>query len=178
MAQEVKKPEAPETPEPKPEERFWMAAADMRKEFERLFGSLAQTAAWLPRKAEMLNLRPAWNWIGFQPSFSPMVDLVEKPEAYVVIAELPGIEAKDISLDLSGDVLTITGEKVQDTEHSDANFHFQERHYGAFQRAVTVPSSVNSDAIVASFDKGTLTVTLPKLTAGTVAPKKIAISTP
>ena len=163
MAQEVKKPEAPETPEPKPEERFWMAAADMRKEFERLFGSLA---------------RPAWNWIGFQPSFSPMVDLVEKPEAYVVIAELPGIEAKDISLDLSGDVLTITGEKVQDTEHSDANFHFQERHYGAFQRAVTVPSSVNSDAIVASFDKGTLTVTLPKLTAGTVAPKKIAISTP
>lgn len=179
MAQEVKKSEEEKkTLEPKAEDRFWVSATELRKEFDRLFGTLMQPASWLPHKPDALNFRPLWNWAGMSGAFSPAVDLLEKDGEYTIVAEIPGVEAGDLNVDISGETLTITGDKSQSSEHQDKNFHIQERHHGAFQRSFPLPHGVDSDKITAAFDKGVLTVTLPKINGTGTASKKVAITTP
>jgi HSP20 family protein len=93
----------------------------------------------------------------------PSVDMSETKDNYVVKAELPGLEAKDVDVSISGDVLTIKGEKKKEEEEKDEHHHYVERYYGSFQRSFRFPSNVKSDKIDATFDKGILKVTLPKV---------------
>ena len=92
----------------------------------------------------------------------PAIDISETKEAIIVRAELPGMDPKEIEINLTGDVLTIKGEKRQKTEEKDENFHRIETRYGAFQRSIRVPVSVDSGKIQAKYDKGVLKITLPK----------------
>lgn len=94
--------------------------------------------------------------------WSPSVDLSETKDNFTVKAELPGMEAKDIDVSLSGDVLTIKGEKKKEQEEKDEHHHYVERYYGSFQRSFQLPTSVQADKVEASFDKGVLKVILPK----------------
>jgi HSP20 family protein len=92
----------------------------------------------------------------------PSLDVSETKNDLVVKAELPGMDPKDIDISLSNGLLTITGEKKQEKEEKDENYHLIERSYGSFTRSVRLPREVQSDKITASFKNGVLRVTLPK----------------
>jgi len=93
----------------------------------------------------------------------PSVDVSETKNNFVVKAELPGLEAKDVNVSISADVLTIKGEKKTTEEEKDEHYHRIERYSGTFQRVFQLPSGVKGDMIEATFDKGVLKVTLPKV---------------
>lgn len=95
--------------------------------------------------------------------WSPSVDLSETKDNFVVKAELPGLEVKDIDVSISGEVLTIRGEKKKEEEEKGEHHHYVERFYGSFQRSFRLPTNVQADKVEASFDKGVLKITLPKV---------------
>jgi len=94
--------------------------------------------------------------------WTPRTDVAETKDSVTIKAELPGLEAKDVEVSLSGDMLTIKGEKKQEKEEKDEHHHLVERTYGAFSRMVQLPAPVAADKIKANFKNGVLTVTLPK----------------
>lgn len=99
----------------------------------------------------------------FNEMWSPSVDISETKDDFVVKAELPGLEAKDVNVSISGNVLTIKGEKKAEEEEKDEHYHRVERYSGSFQRVFQLPSGVKADKVEANFDKGVLKVTLPKV---------------
>lgn len=92
----------------------------------------------------------------------PMTDVTETDKEIEITAELPGLEDKDVQINLADNVLTIRGEKKSEKEQKDKNYRMVERSYGAFERSIELPEGVNADAIKASISKGVLTVTVPK----------------
>ena len=82
---------------------------------------------------------------------------------FMIKAELPGMDEKDVNVAISGDVLTIKGEKKKEEEEKDKHHYRTEHHYDSFQRSFQLPSSIKADKIQADFDKGILKVTLPKV---------------
>ena len=102
---------------------------------------------------------------GLQPlqaEYTPAVDVKETAEAVVVKAEVPGMDAKEINISVTGNVLTIKGEKKSEREEKEENYHLVERSYGSFSRSLKLPAAVELDKIEAKYDKGVLTVTCPK----------------
>lgn len=91
--------------------------------------------------------------------FSPAVDIDEKDGNYVVSADLPGMKKEDIKIDLSDNVLTISGERSREEK---AEGKYTERVYGKFTRSFSLPTKVNADKIQAQFSDGVLHITLPK----------------
>ncbi|MBW2057703.1 MAG: Hsp20/alpha crystallin family protein [Deltaproteobacteria bacterium] len=98
----------------------------------------------------------------FRGQWVPSVDLSETPKEIVVRAEIPGMDAKDIDISLSNGVLTIRGQKEQEREDKEENFHRIERSYGSFSRSIRLPAEVESDKIKATCRNGVLKITLPK----------------
>jgi HSP20 family protein len=92
----------------------------------------------------------------------PSLDVSETKNDLVVKAEVPGIDAKDIDVSLSDGVLTIKGEKRQEKEEKEADYHLVERSYGAFARSIQLPKEVKDDKISASYKDGILMIALPK----------------
>ncbi len=92
----------------------------------------------------------------------PTIDLTETKDKLLIKADLPGLEAKDVDLSITGDLLTIRGEKKKEAETKDEHFFCVERYEGTFQRQIRLPAHVKTDKIDAKFDKGILTITLPK----------------
>jgi len=103
----------------------------------------------------------------------PRVELNETDKEVKVVAELPGLEQKDVGVELADGVLTISGEKKSETE--DKGRFFSERYYGRFERRIPV-DDVDPDKVDASFKNGVLTVMLPKLPAAQQKVKRIAIN--
>lgn len=93
---------------------------------------------------------------------APVVDVYEEKDEVVVKAELPGLEKSDIEVNISDSELTLKGEKKQEQEIKEENFHRRERSYGAFLRTVELPSDVQADKVKASFKNGVLEVRVPK----------------
>jgi HSP20 family protein len=112
---------------------------------------------------------------GLQPEFAPAVDVKETDTQIVVKAEVPGMDPKDINISVTGEVLTIKGEKKSEREEKEENYHLVERSYGSFSRSLALPAAVDLDKIEAKYDKGVLTVTCPKKEE--VKPKAIEIKT-
>jgi len=99
----------------------------------------------------------------FSEEWSPSVDISETEDKLLIKAELPGLEAKDVNISISGNLLTIKGEKKKEEEEKDEHHHYIERYVGTFQRSFRLPVNVQADKIEAAFDKGVLNVTLPKV---------------
>jgi HSP20 family protein len=142
----------------------------LRGEMDRLFDRFG-----FPSLRRMLDMEP-----GFRPassfSFSaPAIDMSEDDKAYKISAELPGLDAKDVDLSISGGTLILKGEKRQEKEEKEKNYYFSERAYGSFQRAFELPSSVDREKIAADFSKGVLTITLPKTPDAQKQQKKIDV---
>jgi len=100
----------------------------------------------------------------FAKGWTPMVDISETKDKLIAKAELPGLDPEDIKLSLSGDLLTIQGEKKTEKEEKDEQHYSMERYCGEFQRSLRLPMEVQVDKIDARFDKGVLTITMPKTT--------------
>ena len=94
--------------------------------------------------------------------WNPAVDLYEKDDHFMIKAELPGVDKKDIKIDLQDRLLTLSGERTYDNEVKEENYYRRERSYGKFQRAFTLPADVDSDKIKAEFKDGVLQIEVPK----------------
>lgn len=92
----------------------------------------------------------------------PSVDVTETDKEIEITAELPGLEEKDVQINLSDNLLTIRGEKKAEKEQKDKNYRIVERSYGSFERTLELPEGINAEAIKANISKGVLKVTLPK----------------
>jgi Molecular chaperone (small heat shock protein) len=107
--------------------------------------------------------------------FSPRIDVSETDKEIRVVAELPGLDEKDIQLELEQDALVISGEKKSESEDKGKNFHRVERSFGSFSRVIPLPAAIEAEKVEAEFKKGVLTVTLPKPASAVKAAHKIAI---
>ena len=145
-----------------------------RTEMDRLFDRFA--GGWgMPSLRRMFEGEPA---VRYESSFSvpsPAVDIAEDDANYKVTAELPGMSEKEIEVVVSGDMLTLKGEKRQEKEQKEKNFYLSERCYGSFQRSFYVPEGVDRDKIAADFAKGVLTITMPKTAKAVEQQKKIEV---
>jgi HSP20 family protein len=94
--------------------------------------------------------------------FLPATDLVEIDDHFVLRADLPGVEEKDVKIELEDNVLTISGERKAEHEQRDEGYYRIERAHGQFARSLTLPEGVNAEGIVARFDRGVLEVKIPK----------------
>jgi HSP20 family protein len=110
-------------------------------------------------------------------SFMPRLDVTEDAKAFTVTAELPGMSDKEIDLSISGDTLTIRGEKKEEKEDKNKNYYYSERSYGTFMRSIPLPQQVDTEKVSATFKKGVLTITLPKTDAAMESTKKIEVKT-
>jgi HSP20 family protein len=106
-------------------------------------------------------------------SWSPAVDVFEDKDSVKIVAELPGVKSDDVKLSIENNVLTIHGEKRQETEDKTERVHRYERSYGAFERAFALPNSIDADRIEAGYENGILTVTVPK--AEKARPREIPV---
>ena len=106
----------------------------------------------------------------------PKVDITETDNNFLITAELPGLDEKNVDLTLDDGTLTINGEKKTETEDTQGEFYSRERSYGKFQRSFEVPTIIDQNKIDASFVKGVLTVTMPKTPEAKKEVKKIPIN--
>jgi HSP20 family protein len=93
---------------------------------------------------------------------APALDVRETDNAIEVVAELPGVEEKDVDVSVRDGVLTVRGEKRISREDKDGDWHLTERSHGSFARSITLPVGVDDSKATAEFRNGVLTVTLPK----------------
>ena len=108
-------------------------------------------------------------------TFLPSLDYHEEDDKIVVSAELPGLSHKEVEVTVEENVLIIRGEKKEEKEERGKGKYFTERRYGSFERSMTLPTKTDKEKIAASFDKGVLKVTIPKLAEAAKDVKKIAI---
>jgi len=166
---EVKKAAPAPTPAPTPD--VWHS---FRHEMDRVFDRFAGGFN-LPSWRQMFKTDPALHDQGFFGFSTPAVDMTEDDKAYKITAEVPGLEEKNIDVTLSGDMLTLKGEKHYEKDEKDKNHYMSERAYGSFQRSLALPPSVNRDKITAGLSKGVLTITLPKTPEAQKPQKKIEV---
>ena len=112
-----------------------------------------------------LTLRDGWS--------APSIDMYQTDDEIVVKAALPGFKTEDVQINITGDVLTLKGEMKHVEEKKEKAWHMREQRWGAFERAVVLPTEVVSDKAKAEFENGILIITLPK--AEEVKPKIINI---
>jgi len=103
----------------------------------------------------------------FAGQWLPAVDIVESDDEVTVRAEIPGIEPKDLDVSVSGNVLTLSGEKKESHELKERDYYHSERRFGAFRRSIQLPCAVKADQVSAEYSGGVLTVNLKKQEAGT-----------
>ena len=92
----------------------------------------------------------------------PAMDLVEEDEHFVLSADLPGIDPDDVTVEVDNGVLSISGERRQESSSKSKGFYRLERATGGFRRTVTLPADIDAGAIEARFDKGVLELRIPK----------------
>jgi HSP20 family protein len=109
--------------------------------------------------------------------FVPALDVSENDDEFVVKAELPGIDPKEVDINLTGDLLTIKGDKKDEKEEKGENFHTIERSYGSFSRSFQLPCDVQEDKIEAHYKDGVLDLRLPKAENAKRKSVKIKVNT-
>jgi len=117
-------------------------------------------------KDELLPMRGEKSW-------APAFDISENDKEYIVSAELPGIDEKDLDVTISGGMLSVKGEKKQEKEEKGETYHRIERTYGSFHRSFRIPDAVQEDKVDATYKNGILKLVIPKSEGSGV--KKIKI---
>jgi HSP20 family protein len=117
-----------------------------RNLFDRLFGDWSLTSVFDEDK----------EWV-------PAFDIAENDKDYVVTAELPGIDIKDVDITISEGIFTVKGEKKHEKEENTDGYHMIERRYGSFSRSFRIPGKVETDKIDANYKDGVLKVLIPKV---------------
>jgi HSP20 family protein len=148
----------PETPKEVATRPRVLGLSDLRDEMDRLWETL-MPSPWRP-----------FRFIGRQ-QLSPALDVYEKDGKLHVRAELPGISAKDVEVEISNEALTISGEKKEEREVKEENYYRAERSYGKFRRQVALPPGADAAHVEARFRDGVLEVEIPVKPAETGAKK-------
>jgi HSP20 family protein len=104
------------------------------------------------------NGNGGWPWGTSVPS----IDVSETDKSVEVKLDVPGVKAKEIDIQLNGNLLTVSGERKEEEEKKGKTFHRIERRYGSFSRSVTLPCPVQEDEVAAEYRDGVLSITLPK----------------
>jgi HSP20 family protein len=110
----------------------------------------------------------------FTHDWNPAVDIIENNDNYIMKAEIPGMNKDDVKITLEDNILTIRGEKKNEGEKKEGNYHRIERSYGSFERSFTIQGTIKSNDIDAQYKDGVLTLILPK--AEKAEPKRIEIN--
>ncbi|MGB7061924.1 MAG: Hsp20/alpha crystallin family protein [Candidatus Zixiibacteriota bacterium] len=129
---------------------------EMSRLFDDIFGQRSTRVQWTDG---------VWN---------PSVDITEDKDSVVVRAEMPGLNKDDIKISVQDSILTLKGEKKQEKEEKETDYHRIERSYGSFCRSFQLPTTVRADKIKANYKDGVLSISLPKTEE--VKPKEIPIS--
>jgi HSP20 family protein len=131
--------------------RFAEPFTSLQREIDRLFDDFSR--GW-----------PTMGWptAGRTAELMPSMDVAETDKDFEITAELPGLEEKDVQVNVADNVLTIKGEKKSEKEQKDKNYRMFERNYGSFSRTLELPAGINPDNIKASLVNGVLKVTVPK----------------
>lgn len=108
--------------------------------------------------------------------FGPPVDIYEDDQELTFKVEVPGIDEKDVKVEIENSVLTVRGERKLAKDIKEENFRRMERHYGAFSRSFTLPNTVDPEKIEANYTHGVLTIQMPKLAGA--RPKQIKVNVP
>jgi HSP20 family protein len=108
-------------------------------------------------------------------AFQVAVDIREEDDAFYVDAEVPGLAAEDVKVDIEKNVLTLSGERKVEKEETEGTYRRVERQYGNFTRSFTLPETVDTENISADLNDGVLSLRLPKKEAPT--PRKISVNT-
>ena len=151
----------------------WRPFDTLRREVDRLFEDFTVNPFRLPLRRPAFGLEPFWqpdSWVA-----QPAIDLVESDNAFELTAELPGLDEKNIGVDVANGVLTVKGHKEEDKVEKKEDFHLRERRFGSFARSVRIPETVDPDRIEAAFKNGVLEVTLPKKPEARKPVKKIEV---
>ncbi|MPV71742.1 Hsp20/alpha crystallin family protein [Burkholderia sp. BE17] len=153
---------------------YWHPIETLRHEMDRLFDEFNRGAGVPSARHSILDLEPFWRrereWTA-----EPAVDFAETDKSYEITAELPGLSEKDIEVKLANGGLSIRGEKHEEKEEQHKDYYVHERRFGSFERYFRMPDGVDRNKIEASFQKGVLTVTLPKTPEARKAEKKIEV---
>ena len=144
---------------------------------------MSNLTRWEPVR-EMMSLREAMDRL-FDDAFTrpvnlrdggwsaPAIDMYQTDDEVVVKAALPGFQADEVQINVTGDVLTLRGEIKQEEEKKERSWHIREHRWGSFERSITLPTDVVADKADADFTNGILTISLPK--AEEVKPKTITV---
>jgi HSP20 family protein len=143
---------------------------------------MSNLTRWEPAR-EMMTLREAMDRL-FDDAFTrplsirdgwtaPAIDMYQTDDEIVVKASLPGFNADDVQINITGDVLTLRGEVKHDEEKKEKAWHMREQRWGSFERSVALPTPVVADRANADFENGILTITLPK--AEEAKPRSISV---
>jgi len=145
-----------------------------RQEIHRLFDDFGIGTWRSPFRSSFFDRDP---FRRAKAAFSgmPAVDVTETEKGYKVVAELPGMDEKNIEVKIANSRLTIKGEKQEEKEDDKPDYYVRERSFGSFERTFPVPDGVELEKVDASFKKGVLTVTLPKTAEAQKAEKKITV---
>ena len=108
-------------------------------------------------------------------TFIPSVDVKEQENDVVVSAELPGLDLKDVNVEVTQDSVRIAGEKKQETEKEEKGYYHRESSFGSFERVIDLPTEVDEDKAEAEFSKGVLTIKLPKSEQARSKRKKVEV---
>jgi HSP20 family protein len=154
--------------------QLWRPFESLRSDLNRLFDDFNRDIWRSPFSRSGFDVLPAFARREFA-TLSPAVDVVEKPDAFEITAELPGLDEKNIEVKLANGTLTVKGEKEESKEEKQKDYHLRERYYGSFERSFALPDGVDADKIEANFNKGVLTLKLPKKPDAITPEKTIAV---
>ncbi len=145
-----------------PMQEFTSLQRQMNRLFDSFFG---RTTSLVPFEENL----SAWE-------FGPPVDICENDQNLTFKVEVPGIDEKDIKVEVENNLLTVHGERKLEKDIKEENFRRMERHYGAFSRSFTLPNSVDPEKIEANYTHGVLAIEIPKRAGA--KPKQIKVNVP
>lgn len=128
----------------------------LQREMERLFENAFRGFGLSPFMSELFTPLTASGFL------KPQVDVGASDKEYAITVEVPGVDEKDVKVEIANNTLTIRGEKKQEKEEKNKNYYRVERSYGSFQRVLSLPEDANQEDIKASFKNGVLTIKMPR----------------
>ncbi len=153
----------------------WHPLSDLRAEMDHLIDTFFHRRPSTPTTRDAMNWDPfGWLERGYGLA-APHVDVTESDKGYKIVAELPGMDQKEVELELKDDVLTLSGEKKEEQEKEEKDYHLTERRFGSFRRSFRLPSEVDQNKVSADFKNGVLIIALPKTAKAQKPSKKIGI---
>jgi HSP20 family protein len=146
--------------------------SQIRQEIDRVFES-AFSGFGFPSTGFGRELTPMAqrDWL------KPTLDVGASDKEYTISVELPGVDEKEIQLELSNNTLKIKGEKKQEKEEKEKNYYRMERSYGSFQRVLSLPEDADQEKINATYKNGIMEIAIPRKASQKTETKKIEIKT-